>query len=1067
MIDTLASLSLSDLVVLAGVGDKPIFSSQALTEASLQHSIAWILGRRRWCDLVQEALARGDLAGALEARARGHGAGETLSAETEDEVVRAWAIQRRRVAEHRDAIGHLPEAADAGLLFSDVATIHREARGIPDLRAELPATLDEVRHALDHAARLQKLAGDAASVRQLVSEEAVILRGRSFAAVRTAIDQILAAAERPDVRDEPLLVALRAVAELWRERDLATLARLAQPGALADDELVSELAGRLRGTPAAADRPFYPPSAIESGTTPSSFRLSAISDTLHLKEPRAPRGFETRAEFEAHRDAMRLQVSDEDIGSRWMRTARATSVPELHRLALGHALLAYGRAYLDRDQFRLATELLRDAVISLSLPAGWFDGEAFELAATTLVTSRVWPRMARKGDGARPSDLAGHPERIFAWLYEHRAVDVVAELWADLPDGADERFFEVLLVRFGNAIELRHACASAALTAPRLRARSVWTVRRVLGLLRQRSKELSDALYSAATELGGADATLKIGSREILKRTAVTVRTLLNRPPSDPLAVAIAERLGDLLVRIADADAHGGEAKLSIAPAVHAFFPRECSTDVYLPITVDNERTGGPASETTVQVAYDGSSDDCPPRVEIAEFAVPLLDPGDSFTGRALLQLDRDPPVHVQSWSFKAMLRRGSEVLSTSRFSVNVRERSRRPNPFSAGQAVQEDEYFIGRKPQLDQLRGALCGDRRDITPLVYGLRRIGKTSLVHRLLRDPEVIRRYMTSYWDVEDLPPTTTTVQFLMQFAERVRRLLPPSCQSRDGFRREAFRSEPYTAFETFCDAVAALDVPRTLLVAIDEFDNLVHIIRDGEQRSREAGRVLPPQEALQPQTLAALRKMLMKGGSIRLVLAGLPDILRGQSYDDRLFGLVHAIEVGAFQREEADAVVGMADLPFSGDARERLYDATGMQPYLLQLLCYHVYARMMSSGRDRVTTLDLQEAIDLDIVPNEATFTNYLELIRDDDRPLLRALARAQQALVGRRRFVTPGEVAQELWKVGDSAAGVESVSQQLGELSKGDRPLVAESGDRRGNFRLVIGLLADRLALRSL
>lgn len=1071
---TLDQLSIPDLVLLVGLADKPILGDEPVSATSLEQCIAWILGRRGWSDLVREALGRGEVVAALMARARGYGAGEKLPEALEVEVSSAWEELRHRTAKYRGAIASLPEAAETGSWFEEVARVRRDAAAVADLGASVPGSIKDIQQAVDAIDRLHKLADDAELARQIVSDEVMEQRRALLHATRSAILGLLTSAEDGDARmgERNLLIALRAVPELMREHELDLLAQLAQPRALFDEELLADLSGRFRAALPVSPGVFAALDQADSRQEPPPIHLSAISDTLYSAESPAPRGLEARAEFEATRKQLQVFVSDREVASRWMRLARATSIPELQRLALGQALLAHGRAQLDRDQYRLAGELLRDAVIALTVPKEWFDTKAFDDASMALVTSRVWPRMApSRSPGARPSELAAKPDVILDWLFENDAVEVVAELWADMPDGSDEHFFEVLQLRFANALELRHACASAALTAARLRARPMWTMRRILRLLdkAKQTHHLSEVLFASATELQGADSVLKAASRKVLTSAAESIRAQLTGGLSDPLAVAIGTRLGDLLERIASADAHGGEARLAISPAVKTFFPRECATDVYLPITIENDKAGGPASEMSVQVSYDGLHDEYSPQIDAGEFIVPLLDPEDSYTGHALLQLHEDAAHHTPAWSFKATLLRGSEVVHSVKFSVAVREHSARPNPFSAGSAIQENQHFVGREAELQMLLDAFCGDRRDVMPFVCGLRRIGKTSLVHRLLRHSEVSRRYLVHYWDIEDLQSTYTTAQFLTHFAERVRDLVPEVHWPRVRFRRDQFRADPYTAFETFCDSVASLELPQLILIAIDEFDHLIHLIRDGESRGELAGQPLGPNAVVQPQTLGALRKMLMKGGSIRLVLAGLPDLLKSTSYKDRLFGLLHPIEVGPFRRQEADEVVRMSgkDMPFPPAVRDRLYDATGMQPYLLQLVCWHIYARMMRSGRDTVTTLDLQEVIDLDIVPNETSFTDYVSLIQDQDRALLRALALAQKAVAGRRRYVTPGEVAGELWKTGESSATVESVTQHLRALAGMDRPLVTTSGDYRGNFRLVIGLLGEHLIRRSL
>lgn len=1065
----LAELSATDLAVLAGLADEPLLSDDRFTEGSVAHCLEWIAGRRTWVDIAREAVARDDLPRGWEARARVLAAGGQLPTDLEERLQNEWRELYQRALNWKRVIASVPPPADAGSLFTEVMALQRESSQAAVPPDTIPSVPSDVRRIWLMCQRLEKFAGDAETLIQLISEQRSAQRRTVLQSARLAAESIFVRMEQVDSKanEHMLLTLLRALPELVREQDQSLLDRIRAMSSF-NEEFVSEVADRCRvGAPPAQH---LVTARAELPTTLSSIQLSAVSQTLVSSEPPALKGVSSLEELDAFAADARLVVDDLELGSKWMRLARATEVAGLQRLALGQSLTCFSRAYLDKSQGRLATELARDAVVALCLPDSWFRQDWFELAAVTLVATRVWARMnITSSPTGRPSQLASRADLMFGWMRDHDAVNVVAEIWAGLPDAADDLFFQVLLVHFAHGIELRHACVESALTAQRLRTRPLATMRRALRLLDEASKsdQLSVALHECASELEASSMPIGLGARQVLMRNADAIRRLLTTTASDPVAQSIGLRMSELLLRIASSEGLGGEAKLHLAPSVSVFYPAECSYDVWLPITVSNDRSAGPASELTVQLSLEGSPDKWTPELERSEFVIPPLNPGDAFTGHALLQLRKDAAQHHSAWQFRAALLRGADVVSSARFHVNVRERtSLRANPFSAGQAVQEDQFFVGREKQLRALLDALCADRRDITPLIVGLRRIGKTSLLKHVLRHREVARKYTTLFWDVQDLQNRCTTTHFLLQFATRVRAHLPESARANVRFHREEFREDPYSAFEAFYDDVTALELPQLILVGIDEFDHLVRLVRKAEERI-QAGGAEGPNEAFQPQTMGALRKMLMKGASIRLVLCGLPNILSQATYEDRLFGLVQKVEVGPFQEGEADRVIEMAepDVVFPARVRSLLYDSVGLQPYLLQLMCSSIYSRVSSSGRDEVTSEDLQEIIERDILPNETNFTDYLALIRQEDRPLVRALALAQKAVNARRRFVTPGEVVHELWQAGESRATVADVTLQLRAMSREERPLVHESGDHRGNFRLVIGLLTDRLVAR--
>lgn len=1059
-----------DLLQLASLADKPVLATAVLSQESFEHCLQWIAGRRHWRDVADEAFARNDLRRSWVARARGLALGEQLPSNLETRLQEAWASHVVRADAHRKTIASLPPPAEAAEFANDVLTIKRALALIALSSKAMPSSPGEVESACDAWAKLEKLAGDAEYVVLLVAEQASAQRKSLLQSARqTAIDALDRLERIEDAANtRSMLTVLRAIPELIRDRDLKLMDRIRVSLASLTEEFVAEVADRCRieGAPA---RDILGLDSVRLPASLPNIQLSAASQTLSNEIP-ALKGLASIADFDKQLSESRVVVDQLENGTLWMRLARATSTPELQRLALGYGLAMLARGYLDHNQSRLATELARDAVTALCLPEEWFRQDLFDAAAFTLVATRGWARMNLAASvTARPSELADRPALIFDWMRDHDAVEIVSELWADLPDDVDDCFFQVLKVHFAHAIELRHACGESALTAHRLRSRPLSTTRRVLRLLDEstRTESLVMALHECGAELEAAPPQLTGGSRQVLTRHAETVRKLLAARTEDPIAQAIGGRLSDLLLRIASADGPSGDAKLSIAKAVSVFYPKDRADDVWLPITVANDRTSGPSPEMSLQVNFEGPADSWKPEIERPEFVVPPLNPGESHTGHALLQIDEKTP-HT-SWQFRATLLRGAEIILVSKFHVDVRERQfRRPNPFSAGQAVQEDQFFIGREKQLRMLLDALIADRRDVTPLILGLRRIGKTSLLKHLLRHKEVLSKYATDFWDVQDLQNRSNTTHFLLQLATRVRAKVAENLRGRLRLDREAFKEDPYACFEEFCDSVANLELPKLMLLGIDEFDHIVRLTKTAVKKVERGDKDVGPNEVMQPQTLGALRKMLMKGGAIRLVLAGLPEILAVQTYDDRLFGLVHRVEIGPFLEIEANRVVALAEgfITFPSRVRSQLYDVTGLQPYLLQLLCNSIYTHVSASGRDEVTSEDLQEVIERDIVPHENYFKDYVALIRDENRSLLRALALAQKAVVTRRRYVTPGEVVHELWKAGESRANVHTVSQQLRGLAEEERPIVAESGDNRGNFRLIIGLLTERLIARS-
>ena len=184
---------------------------------------------------------------------------------------------------------------------------------------------------------------------------------------------------------------------------------------------------------------------------------------------------------------------------------------------------------------------------------------------------------------------------------------------------------------------------------------------------------------------------------------------------------------------------------------------------------------------------------------------------------------------------------------------------------------------------------------------------------------------------------------------------------------------------------------LQLQRRVLLIIDEVDKLLAIIKSGEERQTQGP--LGPHHVLQPEVLGAIRKTLMKDGAVRMVFAGLPTFLEA-GYGDRLFGLFLPVHLKPFTEDEASRVVDASGgvLNLTRRAREYLFRATGLQPYLLNLVCYFLFAAAATSGRDLTTLSDVEEAIEDKLLSSESYFTDYMSLA-GSAAPVLRAVAAA--------------------------------------------------------------------------
>jgi hypothetical protein len=553
-----------------------------------------------------------------------------------------------------------------------------------------------------------------------------------------------------------------------------------------------------------------------------------------------------------------------------------------------------------------------------------------------------------------------------------------------------------------------------------------------------------------------------------LARLAADLRVGLERLPLDsPAPVSlIMEDLPNLLE--AAARVPTGEAHVTVKPLVGALYPTDRYEEVELPVRITNQEGAAPASDVTVTLGEAEGDPEWRPILERkGPIAIPELASGETREVRFCISMRPEIGIHVTELSFPVQIKLREKVhRSVHRIPIRPTSRDSYESPYQPGVAV-TGQHFIGRQKELKAVLGSITGTGGLRPVLVHGIRRIGKSSILKRTKDHDEVRRSYFPVYWSPEDRSLTDNSCDFLIVLTEKIRSSLPPEVRQRVEFHRPDFREDPFAGFERFMLSFNSLHLGKRILLLLDEVDKVYAIIEAGRARA-QSGSTPRPQEAVLPEVFGALRKCMMEHQCLNVVFAGLPVSLRKISYEDRLFGLLDSVPVGPFTEDEANAVMDAGKQVLAEvvpEARRRLYELSGLQPYLLQVICQQLFVRMKHQGRDVVTLGDVESVLYENVLPNESIFSDYRPLMTPGVEPLLRALAAAVRDQ-RTRRYATVRAIAEKLASHGDSRSETETqaaldalVSPDTG-VSSFDRPLVMRSQDNR--YRLVIGLIGEYL-----
>ncbi len=318
-------------------------------------------------------------------------------------------------------------------------------------------------------------------------------------------------------------------------------------------------------------------------------------------------------------------------------------------------------------------------------------------------------------------------------------------------------------------------------------------------------------------------------------------------------------------------------------------------------------------------------------------------------------------------------------------------------------------KFFRGRSKELDRLCGAI---RQEKSAVVFGVQRVGKTSLVERALEmvssesarnTPIVIRVDMFSQWGI-----FKGALEFFNLIINELARAEGNDPSTLQKVLLDAYSDAVLSEFnlqETFRSILrkSRRITGRPILLFIDEFQDIEHVFE------RAASRHIPM--AFDAGLIRWLGS-LVKNGDLQMLLG-----CRFQAKDleqrerMELFKLMVRIELGPLDEPSARSLVRdpVADsVRYEEEAVRRIVELTGRFPYLIQYMGYELVNRQRVIRTGQVRRKDVEDCAD-EIVSsqlNESCFS----LLYQDFKVLqggypwkvlltLAILAKAERQLVG--------------------------------------------------------------------
>jgi tetratricopeptide (TPR) repeat protein len=270
------------------------------------------------------------------------------------------------------------------------------------------------------------------------------------------------------------------------------------------------------------------------------------------------------------------------------------------------------------------------------------------------------------------------------------------------------------------------------------------------------------------------------------------------------------------------------------------------------------------------------------------------------------------------------------------------RLRRRRFNPYVAGAPVVQDDMFFGRRELVDRILQTIHNN----SLLIYGERRIGKTSIQHQLkkrlgeLDDPHY--EFHPVYVDLQGTPET----RFFQTIAEDIFQELAPVL---DGLKLEKDISGEYSYRDFVRDVRAVL---KTLKMRTSRKVKLVLLIDEVDELND-----------YDPRINQKLRSLFMKSfaESLVAVVSGVEIKKHWEREGSPWYNFFEEIEVKPFGPQEARELIerpigGMFKL--DGGVVERIISLTAGKPYLIQKFCISLVTRLHEQHRRKITIADVE-------------------------------------------------------------------------------------------------------------
>jgi outer membrane protein assembly factor BamB len=363
-------------------------------------------------------------------------------------------------------------------------------------------------------------------------------------------------------------------------------------------------------------------------------------------------------------------------------------------------------------------------------------------------------------------------------------------------------------------------------------------------------------------------------------------------------------------------------------------------------------------------------------------------------------------------------------------------------NPYTTGTPIREKDMFYGRKEDLLFLRESLGSLSANRVVLLWGQRRMGKTSLIYQLANEL-ALGRYAPVFIDLQDLALKDSPSQLLESFAQCIYKevLFYKNVRITEPVH-EKFVGDSSTAFRDYLSSVWEWLPDHRLILLIDEFDGMrQYVERDGES------------------ILHYLRSLMQHYPGLNVLLSGAPLMPYTEGYHSVFFNIAQSRKLGKLKPEEARELITEPihnDLEYDSLALEKMLSLTNGWPYFIHVMSEKLIEHCNLIQKPYVTIAEVNRTLELVLNEQSSSIRWIWQDLTSPIEKLVLALLAQEKGEEG--RIFSLNDIQRDF-----DAYGVQythqDVIEALRRLTQGD--FIEEAFDGV-QYRIPVGLLKSWL-----